>query len=148
MLNDSGPYGKIFICCCNRFHVNVLKGFWVLWDNIYVCVYTTLDFPVILQEQFTSSVRQCCMSTVDFNVKVHRHGHLVPTDCRIYCSVASDIVMSNGCRMQPASYNMRFSRKPQTNLEIATKTTTCECKILTKVTRIREEQRLYLEHLL
>lgn len=31
-----------------------VKGFWVLWDNIYecVCVFTVLDFPIILYGQF------------------------------------------------------------------------------------------------
>jgi hypothetical protein len=29
-------------------------GFWALWDDIYDCVFVTLDFPIIFDEQFTS----------------------------------------------------------------------------------------------
>jgi hypothetical protein len=32
----------------NRCHRNAAKGFWVLWDNIYYCVVTTLDSPDII----------------------------------------------------------------------------------------------------
>jgi hypothetical protein len=31
-----------------------VKGFWTLWDNIYDCVFDSLDFPVIPHEQCTS----------------------------------------------------------------------------------------------
>jgi hypothetical protein len=33
---------------------NVVKEFWALWDTIYDCLFTALDFPVILDGQFTS----------------------------------------------------------------------------------------------
>jgi hypothetical protein len=32
-----------------------LKGFWAVWDNICECVFTTLDFFIILDGQFTSN---------------------------------------------------------------------------------------------
>jgi hypothetical protein len=34
------------VCCYNRCHGNAVKGFSVLWDNIYdYVVFTTLNFP-------------------------------------------------------------------------------------------------------
>jgi hypothetical protein len=41
--------------CYNCCHDNAVKGFLTLWDNIYNCVFITLDFPVILDGQFTSA---------------------------------------------------------------------------------------------
>jgi hypothetical protein len=41
------------MCCYNRCHSNAVEGFWALWDNIYDYVFTTLDFPVIFDGQFT-----------------------------------------------------------------------------------------------
>lgn len=32
-------------------------GFWVLLDNIYDCVFTTLDFPININGKFISMVR-------------------------------------------------------------------------------------------
>jgi hypothetical protein len=56
-LRDFGTYGIIFMNVC-VIVITVamvrLKGFWVSWDNIYDCVFTTLDFPVILDGQFIS----------------------------------------------------------------------------------------------
>jgi hypothetical protein len=34
--------------CCNRYHNDVIKGFWALCDHIYDHVFTTSDFPVSL----------------------------------------------------------------------------------------------------
>jgi hypothetical protein len=53
LLRNFGPY-EIMMMCYNRCHGNAVKGFGVLWDNIYDCVFTALDFPVILDGQFTS----------------------------------------------------------------------------------------------
>jgi hypothetical protein len=64
VVKDFGPYGiKIydFMCCYNRFHGNV-KVFWALWDNFYECVFTTSDFPVVLDGQSTVN---CIMWKVD-----------------------------------------------------------------------------------
>jgi hypothetical protein len=59
LLRDFAPYGITFmnmcVCCYNRCRGNAVKGFWALWYNIYECVFTTLDFPVILDGQFTGS---------------------------------------------------------------------------------------------
>jgi hypothetical protein len=38
--------------CCS-FSV---KGFCALWDNIYECVFTAIDFPVILDGKFMSGI--------------------------------------------------------------------------------------------
>jgi hypothetical protein len=47
------------VCVVITCHGNAVKGFWVLWDN------TTLDVPIILDGQFTSSyifliLNVCC----------------------------------------------------------------------------------------
>jgi hypothetical protein len=36
------------VCCYNRCHGNAVDGFSALWDSIYDDVFTTSDFPVIL----------------------------------------------------------------------------------------------------
>jgi hypothetical protein len=51
LLRNFGPYGIICVCCYNPCHGNAVKDFGVLWDIIYNCVFTTLDFPVILDGQ-------------------------------------------------------------------------------------------------
>jgi hypothetical protein len=43
----------LFSLCCNRCHGDAVKAFGALWDNTYGCVFTALDFPVILDGQFT-----------------------------------------------------------------------------------------------
>jgi hypothetical protein len=32
----------------NLCHGDTVEGFWASWDNIYDCVFTTSDFPVII----------------------------------------------------------------------------------------------------
>jgi hypothetical protein len=58
LLQDFGAHGIKFINVCgyNCCHCNVVMAFWALWDNIYDCVFTTSDFPVILDGQFTHNV--------------------------------------------------------------------------------------------
>jgi hypothetical protein len=55
-VGDFGPYriNIMNVCCYNRCHGNAVEGFWTLCDNIYDCVFTTLDFHVILDGKFTS----------------------------------------------------------------------------------------------
>jgi hypothetical protein len=45
-----------YVYCYNRCHGNAVKEFLVLWDNIYDCVFTILDFSIILDGQFTNRV--------------------------------------------------------------------------------------------
>jgi hypothetical protein len=40
---QKSPFDCVF--CYNCCHCNAVKEFWALWDNIYDCVFTTLDFP-------------------------------------------------------------------------------------------------------
>jgi hypothetical protein len=34
----------------------IIKPFWALWDNIYDCMFTALDLPVIPDAQFISNL--------------------------------------------------------------------------------------------
>jgi len=38
----------------NRNHGNAVEGFWALRDNIYCYKFSVLNFPVVLDGQFTS----------------------------------------------------------------------------------------------
>jgi uncharacterized YccA/Bax inhibitor family protein len=58
LVRDFGPYGIIFMNVCvviTHCHGNAVKGYWALWDNIYECVFTALDLPVILNVQFINN---------------------------------------------------------------------------------------------
>jgi hypothetical protein len=43
----------MYVCVVTTLTMVILLGdFWALCDNIYDCVFTTLDFPAILDGQF------------------------------------------------------------------------------------------------
>jgi hypothetical protein len=44
------------MCCHNRCHGNAVMEFWALRYNIYDFVFTTMDFPVILDGQFNIAI--------------------------------------------------------------------------------------------
>jgi hypothetical protein len=55
------------VCRYNRCHDNAVEGFWTLWDNI-VTVFAALDFPVSLDELFTS------LYYINYCVACYRHS--------------------------------------------------------------------------
>jgi hypothetical protein len=66
VLRDFGPYGLIYLRMCayyNRCRGNTFKGFWALRDSI-----TILDFPVILDGQFTTKEIKYVLPTLQLIV--------------------------------------------------------------------------------
>jgi hypothetical protein len=48
VLWDSFSFIYECVYCYNRCHSNAVEGYRTLWNDIYECMFTTLDFPVII----------------------------------------------------------------------------------------------------
>jgi uncharacterized membrane protein YpjA len=42
--------------CYDRCHGNAIMGFWTFLDNVYDYLFTTVDFPIILDGQFINII--------------------------------------------------------------------------------------------